>query len=95
MSENTHSGAIPSQDLVGLGFFGLFFGCAESLLLCGLFSSCSEQGLHFSCRTQASHCSGFSYCGLLMAQTVKNLPTVQETRVLLFRSTGSRVLGFQ
>ena len=26
---------------------------------------------------------------------VKNLPTMQETRILLLRSTGSRVLGFQ
>ena len=33
-----------------------------SLLLHGLFSSCSEQGLLSSCGAQASHCSGFSCC---------------------------------
>ena len=30
------------------------FGCAGSLLLCGLFSSCS---------LRAAHCSGLSCCG--------------------------------
>ena len=38
------------------------FGCAGSLLLCGLFSSFREQGLVFSCGVWASHCRGFS-CG--------------------------------
>ena len=40
------------------------FGCAGSLLLCGLFSSCGEPGatLKLQC-TQASNCSGFSRCG--------------------------------
>ena len=49
-------------------FFPKFFlknlftsGCAESWLLGGPFSSCSEQGLFSSCSTQAAHCSGF--CG--------------------------------
>jgi len=36
-----------------LAFFLLIVGCAGSLLLCGLFSSCG---------TQASHCSGFFSC---------------------------------
>ena len=30
----------------------------------GLFSSCSKQGLLYSCRARASHCSGFSCCGV-------------------------------
>ena len=38
------------------------FGCAVSSLLCGLFSSCGEQGLLSSCRVWASHCSDFSCC---------------------------------
>ena len=29
-----------------------FFGCAGSLLLCGLFSSCRQQGLLSSCCAQ-------------------------------------------
>ena len=43
--------------------FIFIFGCAGSLLLCGLFSSFREQGLVFSCGVWASHCGGFS-CGL-------------------------------
>ena len=42
--------------------FFSFFGCAGSLLLRGLFSSCGKWGLLFSCSAQASHCSGFSCC---------------------------------
>ena len=38
------------------------FVCARSSLLHGLFSSCAKQGLHASCRVQASHCGGFSCC---------------------------------
>ena len=38
------------------------FGCAGSLLLCGVFSNCSEGGLLSSCGAQASHCSSFSCC---------------------------------
>ena len=30
-------------------FYLFIFDCARSLLLCGLFSSCGEQGLHSSC----------------------------------------------
>ena len=33
-----------------------------------------------SCISQASHCSGFSWASLV-AQTVKNLPAMQETQV--------------
>ena len=40
-------------------FIYLFvFGCAGSLLLCGLFSS--EQGLVSSCSARTTHCGGFS-----------------------------------
>ena len=41
-------------------FIDLFIDCAASSLLCGLFSSCSEQGLLYNCSAQASCCSGFS-----------------------------------
>ena len=41
----------------------LFFGCAGSSLLHGLFSSCGEWELLSSCITQVSHCGGRSYCG--------------------------------
>ena len=43
-------------------FYLFFFGCARSLLLWELFSSCIEQGLLSSWGAQASHCSGFSRC---------------------------------
>lgn len=38
-----------------------FFGCATSLLLCGLFSSCERRPLS-SCAVRVSHCAGLS-CG--------------------------------
>ena len=38
------------------------FGCAGSLLLSGLFASCGEWGLLFSCSVWASQWSGFSCC---------------------------------
>ena len=44
-------------------FYLFIFGCVSSSLLCGLFSSCSKQGLLCSCGTQASHCGGFSCFG--------------------------------
>ena len=43
-------------------FFLIYFGCAESSLLPGHFSSCSkgERGLLASCSVSTSHCCGFS-----------------------------------
>ena len=42
-----------------IGLFKIYifiiFGCAGSLLLSGLFASCSEWGLLFSCSVRASH----------------------------------------
>ena len=38
----------------------IYFGCAGSLLLHGLFSSCGERRLLSSCGTWASHCGAFS-----------------------------------
>ena len=38
------------------------FGCAASLLLRRLFSSCSQQGLFSSCLAQSPHHRGFSCC---------------------------------
>ena len=40
----------------------IYFDCAGSSLLRGLFSSCSGQGLLSSDSGQASHCDGFSCC---------------------------------
>ena len=40
----------------------LTFGCAGSLLLHGLSSSCNDQGLLSSCGSGVSHCSGSSCC---------------------------------
>ena len=40
--------------------FWFTFGCAGSSLLHGLFSSCGEQGLLFSCNAWTSPCCGFS-----------------------------------
>ena len=40
----------------------IYFGCTGSLLLSGLFSSCSEWGLLCSCGARASHCPDFSRC---------------------------------
>ena len=45
-----------------LKFLSFFSGCAGSLLLCRLFSSCGK-GLLSSCGAWASHCSGFSCWG--------------------------------
>ena len=42
--------------------FYLFISGYAGSLLCKLFSSCSEQGLHSSCATPASHCGVFSCC---------------------------------
>ena len=51
----------PNPPLKKNNFICLFtFGCAGSLLLCRLFSSCGNQGLLSSCSTWASHCSGIS-----------------------------------
>ena len=36
------------------------FGCAGSLLLRGVLSSCSEQGLRLNCSVWVSHGGGFS-----------------------------------
>ena len=41
-------------------FFKMVFGCAGSLLLCGLFCSSGELGLLSSCSARASHCFGLS-----------------------------------
>ena len=53
----------PNYFTIILFMYSFIFGCAGSLLLCGLFSSCSEQGLVSSCGARASHCSGFSCHG--------------------------------
>ena len=56
----------------------LFIGCAGSLLLQGLFSSCSKWGLFSSCGVQLSHCSDFSYCGIWTLECVGSEVVVQE-----------------
>ena len=49
-------------------FFGMYtllyvFGCAGSLLVQWVFSSCGEWGLLSTCSAQSSHCGGFSCFG--------------------------------
>ena len=51
-----------SQEVKVALFFHLIFGCAGSLLLCRLFSSCGERGLLSSSGRQASHRGGCSCC---------------------------------
>ena len=46
-----------------LNYFICLFGCAGSLYLHRLFSSCGKRGLLSSCGAQASHCNGFSCRG--------------------------------
>ena len=46
-----------------LSIYLLIYGCAESSLLCGIFSSCGKLRLPSSCRIWPSHCTGFSCCG--------------------------------
>ena len=60
------------------------FGCAESLLLLGLFSSCGEQGLLSSCGAHSSHCNCFS---CYRAQALKRVGSVVVAPEL--HSTGS------
>ena len=43
-------------------FIYLFIiGCSVSLLLCGFFCRCDEQGLLSSCGAQVPHCSGLFF----------------------------------
>ena len=56
---------IESQQYFFLNFDLFTFGCTGSSLLCGLFSSCREQGLFSSCGTCNSDCSDFSCCRAL------------------------------
>ena len=48
----------------------LFIGCAGSLLLRGLFSSCSEWELFSSCGVLLSHYDDFSCCGVWALECV-------------------------
>ena len=57
---NTKSFTFPKNFLKIIYFI---FGCAGSLLLCGLFSGCGEQGLLSSHGAQASRYSGLFCCG--------------------------------
>ena len=58
-----HKRRIPNTTLFFKKLYWFIFGCAESLLLHGLFSGCSEWGLLSSCSLWASHCGGFSFGG--------------------------------
>ena len=40
----------------------IFFAVLGLCFYAQAFSSCSEQGIHFRCSAQASHCGGFSCC---------------------------------
>ena len=51
-------------ELYGNFFLFIYFWCAGSSLLCGLFSGCGERNF-FSCSAEASHCDGFFCFGAL------------------------------
>ena len=62
----------------------LFFcGCAGSSLLCGLFSSCSKQGLISGCDARASYCDGFSHCEALALGTRASVVVAHELIVVV------------
>ena len=70
------------------------FGCAGSLLLHRLLSSCSNQGLLSSCSAWASCCSGFSCCkaralGHMRFRSCGVWP--QELQLVGSRATGAAV----
>ena len=50
-------------------YVSIYFGCAESLLLCTDFSSYAKRGLLPSCSVSAFLCRGFSCCGLQALST--------------------------
>ena len=58
------SSLTPCSDLVSFKKCEFFFGCAGSLLLCGLFSNCSKQELHSSCGAWASLVAEHEVCGI-------------------------------
>ena len=60
-------------------FLKFIFGCAGSLLLHRLFSSCSKQGLLSSCGVQDSHCSGSS-CGEQAVGTQASVVAVPQAQ---------------
>ena len=76
------------------------YGCAGSLLLHLLFSSCSKWGLLSSCRARASHCSGFllhtqhglQVLGLLWLWHVGSTVPAHELHVLTVPAHGLHVL---
>ena len=83
VSEDNSSDVHSFHYIMLCGFF-FFFGCAGSLLLQGLFSSCGKQGLLPSCSVWASHYSGFSCCRV---QSLGQRASVVVVREL--ESTGS------
>ena len=50
-------------------YVSIYFGCAESSLLCTDFSSYAKRGLLPSCSVSAFLCRGFSCCGLQALST--------------------------
>ena len=58
----TQSSQINKNKYFFFNFVFFILGCAGSLLLQGLFSSCGEQRLLSSDGAQASHWGGFSCC---------------------------------
>lgn len=56
MREGHQRGKQFSMDPFILKIILSIFGCAKSLLLLGLFSSCGKQGMLSICGARASHC---------------------------------------
>ena len=74
-------------------FYLFIYGCARSSLLCGLFSSCSEQGQLCSCNAWASYCIGFSCCGAQGMFRLQQLGHLGSVVVAPGLSTGSVIVA--
>ena len=55
------NGNSPQDSFFFFNLFICFSGCAWSVLLHRLFSSCGELGLPSRCGARVSHCGGFSF----------------------------------
>ena len=90
--------------IFGLNLF--IFGCAESSLLCRLFSPFGKWGLLSSCRSRASYCGDFSYFGAWAlgclgfgrcgSQALEHrLNSLWHTSLVVFRHVGSSWIRYQ
>ena len=69
-----------------LFLYSFIFGCALSSLPCGLFSSCSEQGLPFAAVRRLRIFGGFSCCGHRLQGTRASVVVAHRLRSCSFRT---------